>query len=155
MSYRRNEVINAMVAKLEAVTVGVDYSMAYRFITRDPIGTENIGKLNLGEIAVGVYDTAEEKERLFGATNATVTVIVEFYYKPKSVDGKSSILNIILAEVTKALMVDQTVSNTALRLEDVSNNIDIDGIYDKIINGSITFQVMYRHGLFDPTKNIC
>lgn len=155
MSYRRNEVIDAMVAKLEAVIAGLDYTYTYRFVTRDPIGTENIGKLNLGEVAVGVYDTAEEKDRLFGATNATVTVIVEFYYKPKPSEGKSSSLNIILAEITKALMVDQTLSNTALRLEDVSNNIDIDGIYDKIINGSITFQVMYRHGLFDPTKTLC
>jgi hypothetical protein len=76
-----------------------------------------------------------------GATNATMTVIVEFYYKPKLDDIKSEMLNVLLAEITKVLMLDQTISGTAINIEDISNNVDIDGIYDKIINGSITFHV--------------
>ncbi len=71
----------------------------------------------------------------------------------KTNQPKAEILNTLLSELTKALCEDQTTSNTTLKIEDVSNSIDIDGIYDKIINGSITFQVTYRHGLFDPTSN--
>jgi hypothetical protein len=156
VAYRRNEVLEAMVEKIKAVQKGDDYNFSHRFVTRDPMGNENVGKLNYGESCVGIYDVAEEKQRNFGSTNATLTVIVEFYYKPfVNGDSKSEKLNLLLAEITKALMVDQTLDNTSLKLEDVENNLDIDGIYDKIVNGSITFKVIYRHGLFDPTKAIC
>lgn len=157
MAYRRNDVIEAMVDKIRNIEANTPsgYSMSYRFVTRDPIGHENIGKLSPGQAMVGIYDISEEKERNFGSTNSTITVIVEFYYMPKVGQSKSEKLNIILAELTKALMEDQSLNNTALKLEDVANSIDIDGIYDKIVNGSITFQVIYRHGLFDPTKAFC
>lgn len=155
MAYRRDDVVEAMVAKLKAVTVGPEYTMQHRFVTRDPIGHENVDKLGFQESLVGVYDINEEKERSMNFTNARLTVVVEFYYKPKVGESKAKALNILLAEITKALMLDQTINNTAIIIEDVSNNIDIDGIYDKIINGSITFQVLYRHGRYDPTKELC
>lgn len=153
--YRRNEVVKAMVNKIDAIEAGGSYSIGYRFVTRNPISLEHVGKLNIGEACAGVYDISEEKVRNFGSTNATLTIVVEFYYRARTNDDKSEKLNMMLADITKALMVDQTLDNTSLKLEDVANNIDIDGIYDKIINGSITFHVTYRHGLFDPTKAYC
>lgn len=155
MAYRRNEVVDAMVTAIETIAVGSEYSIAYRKVTRDPIANEHVDKLTGGEVMAGVYDIGEEKERNFGSTTANLTVVVEFYYKSKIGEGKSSRLNIILAELTKALTADQSLDGTSLMITDVSNNIDIDGIYDKIINGSITFHVKYRHGNFDPTKAIC
>lgn len=153
--YRRNAVVEAMVNKLKNVTVGSDYTKAYREVTRNPIGHENVDKINFQETLVGVYDINEEKTRSMSYTNASLTVVVEFYYKPKIGEDKSKALNILLAEITKALMVDQTLNSNSIMVEDTSNNIDIDGIYDKIINGSITFQVLYRHGRYDPTKPLC
>jgi hypothetical protein len=157
MSYRRNDVLEAIVTKVTDIKLGdtVDFTFPYRFVTRDPIGHENIGKMVPGQAAVGVYDTAEEKFRNFGSTNAILTVVLEFYYMPKTGQGKSEKLNMILAELTKAICADQSLNGTALTVQDVSNNLDIDGIYDKIVNGSITFQVTYRHGLFDPTSTHC
>ena len=154
MSYRRNDVVEAMVTTLQEVRSGSGYLMDYRIVTREPMTLDNISKLKPGETFVGVYDTSEEKERIFGATNATLTVIVEFYYMPKMGQSKAEKLNILLAEITKALVTDQTLSNTSFKIEDMANHIDIDGIYDKLINGSVTFHVTYRHGLFDPTKAI-
>lgn len=155
MAYRRNDVVIAMANKINSIEAGGEYAMSYRFVTRNPISYEHVAKLNVGEACVGVYDISEEKVRNFGSTNSTLTVVIEFYYRPRTNDDKSEKLNIILAELTKALMIDQTLNDTSLKLEDVANNIDIDGIYDKIINGSITFHVTYRHGLFDPTKTYC
>jgi hypothetical protein len=152
MAYARVNVMQAIRDKVSAITPGVDYAFGYRFVTSDPLGAENIGKLSVGQAGVGVYDTHEEKRRLMGFTNATLTVVVEFYYLPKVGQAKADMLNQILAELTKALTADQTLNGTALMIEDVSNSIDIDGIYDRIINGSITFHVTYRHGLFDPTS---
>lgn len=151
--YKRNAVLNAMVQKLREVEIGISFTMKHRFITRDPMGVENIGKLKPGESGVGIYDIDEEKTRNFGYTDATMTVVVEFYYMPKLGQTKSELLNVLLAEVIKALVTDQSLFNTSIKITDVSNNLDIDGIYDKIINGSITFHVTYRHALFDPTSN--
>jgi hypothetical protein len=155
LTYRRDNVVEAIVDKIEAITVDGDYTFSYRFVTRDPMGIENIGKLRTGEACVGVYDINEEKIRNLGATTSTLTVILEFYYFPKIGETKAAVLNRILAELIRAITLDHTLNNTALTIEDVANNIDIDGIYDKIINGSITFHVKYRHGIYDPTKANC
>lgn len=153
MGFARINVMQAMRDKISALQTGVDdYLFGYRFVTSDPLGAETIGKLTTGQAGVGVYDTHEEKHRVMGFTNATLTVVVEFYYMPKVGQSKSDKLNQILAELTKALTADQSLSGTSLKIEDVANSIDIDGIYDRIVNGSITFHVTYRHGLFDPTS---
>ena len=155
LTYRRDLVVEAICNKVKAIVVDSDYTLQYRFVTRDPMGIENVGKLKPGEAGVGVYDINEDKQRQFGLTTSTLTVVIEFYYSHKIGEVRSQKLNKILAELTRAITMDQTLNNTAIQVEDVSNNIDIDGIYDKIINGSITFHVKYRHGIFDPTKANC
>lgn len=152
---RRNELTDHIVNTIKEVTEGTEFTQEYRFVTRDPIDIGLCNKLAFGECAVGVYDTDEQKERGFGYTNSTLTVVVEFYYRPKVGQTKAAELNRILAELIKAVLSDYTQGGLALNSQDVSNDIDIDGIYDKIINGSITFEVMYRHGTFDPTKALC
>lgn len=153
---RRDEIVNYIVDKVKATEKDVDgYTQSYRQVTRDPIDIELCQKLAPGEASVGVYDISEDKVRGFGFTNSTLTIVVEFYFRPKVGQTKASELNRILAELTKRVMSDYTQGGLALNTEEASNDLDIDGIYDKIINGSITFEVMYRHGTFDPTKALC
>lgn len=154
--YRRNEIADNIVTNLETIEAGVDdYTISFRFVTRDPVDISLCNKLAPGEILAGVYDTDEEKSREFGSTRSHLKVVVEFYYRPKVGQSKASELNRILAETTKRVMLDYQQNGLALNTEEVSNDLDIDGIYDKIINGSITFEVTYRHGTFDPTKALC
>jgi hypothetical protein len=155
LTYRRDLVVEAIVDKIQAITLDGDYTHIYRYVTRDPMGSDNIAKLRPGESCVGVYDINEEKLRQFGVTTATLTVIIEFYYMHKIGESKAQVLNRMLAELIRAITMDHTLNNTAINVEDIANNIDIDGIYDKIINGSITFHVKYRHGIYDPTKANC
>lgn len=152
---RRNELVNKIVDVVKSLKVEDGYKYEYRFVTRDPMDVSTANKLNFGEACVGVYDVEEEKERGFGYTNSTLTVVVEFYYKPKVGDVKAEKLNIILADLIKGILSDYTLGNLAINSQDVANSVDIDGIYDKIVNGSITFNIQYRHGTFDPTKSIC
>jgi hypothetical protein len=153
---RRNDLCNYLVNKVQALEAdGTIYTQAYRKVTRDPIdGTINVW-LQPGECTVGVYDIGEEKEREFGSTRVHLTVIIEFYYKPKLGQVNSEELNRILVELTKLIMTDYQQGGIAINTEEHSNQLDIDGIYDKIVNGSITFDITYRHGLFDPTKDLC
>lgn len=154
--YRRSEICNHIVENIKSVEKDVDsYTQSYRSVFRDPIDVTACTKLAVGEALVGVYDTAEEKSREMGSTRSRLTVVVEFYYKPKVGQSKAEELNRILAELTRRVMVDYQQGGLALNTEELANDLDIDGIYDKIINGSITFEITYRHGLFDPTKALC
>lgn len=156
--YRRNELVDYIVNRIKTIPLGdIDdvYTHQYRDVIRDPIDLAQIQKLQVGEAMVGVYDTSEEKKREFGSTRATLTIVVEFYYRPKVNQSKAEYLNRILAELTKRVMTDYSQGSLALNTEEVGNDIDIDGIYDRIVNGSITFEVTYRHGTFDPTKALC
>lgn len=152
---RRNELANKIVEVVQGLKLADGYKQEYRFVTRDPIDVSITSKLAHGEACVGVYDVEEDKVRGFGYTTSTLTVILEFYYKPKIGEVKAEKLNIILADLIKGILSDYTLDNLAINSEDVANSVDIDGIYDKIVNGSITFNVQYRHGTFDPTKSIC
>lgn len=152
---RRNDLVNYIVEAIAGIEVDTDYTQSYRQVTRDPIDIAICSKLQPGDACVGVYDIAEEKKREFGSTRAFLTIVVEFFYKPKIGQTKSEELNRILVELTKLIMVDNNQGGLALLTEEVANHLDIDGVYDKIINGSITFEVIYRHGLFDPTKDLC
>lgn len=154
--YRRDEIANYIVERINTIEKDIDsYTQSYREVTRDPIDVSLCGKLNPGEAVVGVYDTTEEKTREFGSTRSNLTVIVEFYYRPKIGATKASELNRLLAELTRRVMTDYSQGGLALNTIELANDLDIDGIYDKIINGSITFEVTYRHGTFDPTKALC
>lgn len=156
--YRRNELVDYIINRIQTIPLDdpLDvYTQDYRFVTRDPIDVGIAQKLQAGEAAVGVYDTAEEKQREFGSTRASLTIVVEFYYRPKTGQSKATYLNIILAELTKRVMTDYSQGSLALNTEEVGNDLDIDGIYDRIVNGSITFEVTYRHGTFDPTRALC
>lgn len=154
---RRNDIAEYIKDSIASIVTGApdNYTQTYREVTRDPIDNSIVAKLQPGEACVGVYDTEEEKTRNFNSTNSKLTVVVEFYYKPKIGQTKAEELNRILAELTKRVAVDYSQGGLALNTEEVGNDLDIDGIYDKIINGSITFEVTYRHGLFDPTKDLC
>lgn len=154
--YRRNEIANYIVDRIKSIETDIDgYTQSYRFVSRDPVDLPTVQKLQPGEALVGVYDTGEEKQREFNATRSTLTIVVEFYYRPKMGQTKAEVLNNLLAEITKRVMVDYQQGGLALNTEESGNDLDIDGIYDKIINGSITFEVTYRHGTFDPTKALC
>lgn len=144
-----------MVNNIKAIVAGVDgYTQSYRYVLRDAIDCDVQHKLEYGEAAVGVYEISEDKKRLFNLTECTLHIVIEFYYKPKIGQSHSAELNRILAELQKAMLEDYGQGGHALNTEETGNQIDIDGIYAKIINGSINFDVMYRHAMFDPTQQI-
>jgi hypothetical protein len=70
-------------------------------------------------------------------------------------ETKATALNRCLSNLQKLFLSDLSQGGYAINTQEVSNEIDIDGIYDKIVNGSIRLTVTYRHGFYDPNKQIC
>jgi hypothetical protein len=151
----RNQIVDYLVEKIQNITVDCStYTQDYRVVTRDPISDEHFRSFMPGEALVGVYDTAEEKTRYMSLTHCHLTIVLEFYYRPKIGQNASEELNRIMSELQYNVIHDYVQGGHAINTEEEGNQIDIDGIYDKIINGSITFRVTYRHALFDPTVKI-
>lgn len=151
---KRDALVEYIVAKIAAMDT-VEYSQGYRVVTRDPISHDHGTKLQPGEAMVGVYDVGEEKTVLSSVTNCQLEVIIEFYYKPKLGSVKASDLNRLMGDLIYCMRRDYTQGGHAINTTELSNSIDIDGIFDKIINGSIKFEVQYRHGVFNPYTDIC
>ena len=151
----RDNLVNSMVARVQSIEVGVDYDQAFRIVTRDPIANEHLANLKPGEAVAGVYEVGEEKTRLFNQTECNLHIVLEFYYKTKMGENKASALNRCMAVLEKLVLSDISQGGYAINTQEVSNEIDIDGIYDKIVNGSIRLTVTYRHGFYDPNKQIC
>jgi hypothetical protein len=154
MSTLRNTLVDYIVDKISAMNTP-DYTQGYRDVTRDPISQEHITKLAPGEACVGVYDIDEEKHISFSNSTCQLQLVLEFYYKPKVGQSKSRELNRLMGDLEACMRIDYGQGGNAINTIVLSNSIDIDGIYDKIINGSIKFEVTYRHGVYDPRINNC
>lgn len=151
---KRDALVEYIVEKIKAMSVP-EYTQGYRVVTRDPIAHEHGTKIQPGEAIIGVYDVGEEKTIMSSATNCQLEVVLEFYYKPKLGSSKSSDLNRLMGDLQYCMRKDYNQGGYAINTTEVSNNIDIDGIFDKIINGSIKFEVQYRHGVFNPYTDVC
>jgi hypothetical protein len=154
MQSPREAIIEYLVSTYTAIQSGVNnYTQSYRFVTRDPITQDQVERLGTNEAMVGVYELAESKTRLFNLSECKLTIMIEFYYRPNEFTSTSAASNLdrLMTELEKATLTDYTLGSKAINTEPMSNQIDIDGIYDKIVNGSITFEVTYRTAMFDPT----
>lgn len=154
MSVREN-LVNSMITRVQSISIGTDYDQDFRRVTRDPIANEHLSDLKAGEAVAGIYEIGEDKTRLFNQTECNLHIVVEFYYKSKMGEVKATALNRCMSNLQKLFLSDLSQGGYAINTQEVSNEIDIDGIYDKIVNGSIRLTVTYRHGFYDPNKQIC
>jgi hypothetical protein len=120
-----------------------------------------IKTLRPGEAAITVMEGTESKSQItLSSTTAELPVTIEVYYKTRSEDrdwktrNLSSKLNNILADVIKLMLSDRQSANNSLNIYEISNTLDIDGIYDDTVGLEATFLVQYRHKVTDPTQRV-
>ena len=152
----RNDILNNLVDRITDIPV-----IKHRYVTREPMCDGMINALQAGESAVVVTEGEEFADtQNFSATTKSLQVTVELYYKTKKSEqdwktrALSTKLNEMLADTIKIIMSDRQCAQNALNTYEVSNTIDVDGIYDNCVGLTVTIEIQYRHKPDDPTVKL-
>lgn len=158
----RNDILNNIAERFEqAQSLFPLVTQGYRYVTREPMCEGMIKNLRPGESALVIMEGTETKTQLsLSSTNAELPMTIEVYYKTTTQDrdwktrNLSGKLNTILAEVIKIVLSDRQCGNNSLNVYEISNTLDVDGIYDDTVGLETTFLVQYRHRVTDPTQQV-
>lgn len=58
----------------------------------------------------------------------------------------------IMGIIQRRILKDRTMNGLAIETKETGNAVDLDSSVDKSINGSVFFEVLYRHDLDEPRK---
>ena len=119
-------------------------------VVRTPIPAS----LNGMNSAIGIFDPAEAKKAQMGHNVCLLTVITEFTEKARLGDEPSTRLNLLLADVQRTMREDIYCGGLTLNIEEVRNEIDVEGVASKMLSGMVEWTVTYRHRASDPFTQI-
>lgn len=146
----RERILRQIKAELE--NMGTDYPFEWSYVTRADLDTREYGKAR----TIAILDTAETKTPRIGHTEASLTVILQWTGTLDRGDDPSAKANEVLGAVYRrlrenwTLVEDGTGIQLALDLNEQSNTLDIADARDRMIGGTNTIQVVYRHSRDDP-----
>lgn len=158
----RNDILNNIANRFTSISTNFPtVTQQYRYVTREPMCDGMIKNLRPGEAALVIMEGTETKTPIsLSSTTAELPMTIEVYYKTTNQDrdwktrNLSSKLNTILAEVIKIVLSDRQSGNNSLNIYEISNTLDVDGIYDDTVGLETTFLVQYRHRVTDPTQQV-
>lgn len=119
-------------------------------VTRTPIPA-NLDGFNA---AIGIFDPSEVKRAQMGHNVCLLTVITEFSEKARLGEDAATRLNLLLADVQSTMRADIYCGGLTLNIEEVRNEIDVEGVASKMLNGMVEWTVTYRHRASDPFTQI-
>ncbi len=158
----RNIICDNIINRFVKPTIDYPWSSQdYKYSTREPMCQGMIDSLRPGEAAIVLHEGTESVSyKQLSCTTKELPVTLELYYKTRpserhwetrKISGK---LNSLLGEVLKIVLSDPQCENNALKIDEISNTLDVDGIYDDTIGFEATFLVQYRHAIADPTQKV-
>lgn len=158
----RNDIIDNIADRFTNISsLFPTVTQQYRYVTREPMCEGMIKALRPGEAALVLMEGTETKTQIsLSSTNAELPLSIEVYYKTTNQDrdwktrNLSAKLNTILAEIVKIVLSDRQCGNNSLNVYEISNTLDVDGIYDDTVGLETTFLVQYRHRVTDPTQQV-
>ena len=90
---------------------------------------------------------------LEGAMDATIRCIVEWHATVDIETKPSTQCNIIHAEILRRIMEDETLGGLARNVIEVGNEFNIDDVNDKMLDGVIFLNILYKHAKRDPRED--
>ena len=147
----RERILAAMKTSAEAIVEGQDgYLLEFPLVTREDIGLRHERTFP----ALGIYDGPGQK--LVQTNQRTPTLLVTLDARTFVPDGKtqSEVGNELLGQIQKWLYENQQFGGLTLKADDRANEIDIDSHGDRWVQVSVWVELLYRHGLFDPTITV-
>lgn len=149
----RNQWLAALKTHLELMTTSYPVGDPYSVNWTGGVFRETIEKLAVGKLAMlGVYDGPERVDEKFPLTHKVMRVTLEFHIRIDSGQTASARLNEVLGDIQRHLYRDRTLGGLVVDMREVENTLDIEYLYDKVVQGALFLDVSYRHKTGDPRE---
>lgn len=155
----REQILDAIEAHFKAQAQGVPgtdpYTITWSTVEREDIDDVGHGK----KYALAILDTTEQVDfgvsTTDGVTMKTLRLVLEWKSLLAIEDRPSKKANVILGEIVRRMLEDETYGGLAIWIQESGSEYFADSSRDKVIEGSVFFNVLYRHSRRDPRKVIC
>lgn len=122
------------------------YTIVWDKVTRSKLSDVDRRK----PAVLGIYDTEEQEDKKLNFIYCSLRVIVEFYIYAGVNEDQSEKLNLVLGEVQRRIREDITLGGLALDVVSTGSELDIDGQYDRQVQGALYLNIKYRYRENDP-----
>lgn len=131
------------------------YSLTWSMVDRADLGDIAFGKAYALSIFDQTETTVQGVSTLDGVTTKTLRVSLEWHAMLEAKQRPSTEGNRIMGDVIRRMLEDDTFGGLAIMTVEVGNELIIENQNDRQIEGSVFFDVLYRHSRRDPRKEIC
>lgn len=151
MISRREAILETIRLTLLSIAPGVhgveNYPYAFSRVGRQPQGEVKTTQRLVGTVSPG----DEVKQKALAYVDCRLQVLVDFAFTINRGDsGAATEAEKIIAMIQKAVLSDTTQNKLVLDTYVSGVAVDVDSEPEKVIEGSVFFEVSYRHDLNDP-----
>jgi hypothetical protein len=137
--------------RLEAITTGNGYSQDIREVVRTRADIPDYPTVP----AIYLYEGAERKDDTYASGKLRVDLDVVIVYLLEDYTDQATTANAALADVSKAMGTDYTVTGvsgaqTIVQFVERGNEVVVDPTDEKLIICGLEFDARYTHALGDP-----
>jgi hypothetical protein len=161
---RRERIMVEIERRMKTMQQGQPTSDPYRttfeVITR---GSPLEGLHKTVKIGLAILDTTEFKSPSINCMSVNLRVVMEFFVWVDTNEQPSSVGNRVMADIQRRMREDFNLTEPedgrpllerkiAEHVEEVGNDMFIDGVQDTQITGAVTWNIRYKHGINDPRE---
>jgi hypothetical protein len=147
----RENICAHIADRLASIQAGVgQYTHTFNLVTRAPITKPEATV----DVSVAVLDPRESKSREVGYQRCVMTLVTEFYIRLKLGDVPRTEINVVMLDIYRSIMADQTCSGLTISITETGNEVDVDGPSDGLVSGVLVWEILYRHQINDPRKKV-
>lgn len=146
----RERILRQLKADFE--TMGTDYPFEWSVVSREDLDSREYGK----RYTLAILDTTETKEPRIGFMDCNLTVVFQWTGSFDADDSPAQEANEVLGAIQRKLrenwhvVEDATGEQLAVETRETANTIDIADARERMIGGTVSIVVQYRHNRDDP-----
>ncbi len=161
---RRERIVAEIFRRLSSMQAGQPtsdpFQTTFEVVTR---GSSLEGIHKTGKSGLAILDAVEFKTPKINQMDVQLQVTLEFLSWVDTGETPSGVGNRILGDIQRRMREDINLTEPddgrpvkdrqiAYHVEEMSNEMFIDGVQDTIISGAVTWNIRYKHAINDPRE---
>lgn len=154
----REQILEAIEDHFRAQQAGVGsdpYTIKWSIVDRVELDDIGHGKRYTLSLLEGISTIVAGVSTTEGTTTKTLALAAEFKAFLNKSDKPFVEANRIIGEIVRRMLEDETYGGLAIWIQEAGDELLINGQNDRQIEGTVFFNILYRHSRRDPRQELC